>query len=128
MKSVISGWGPGAIVAVDLWYGLVPVVHKGIATERGTVIHRSKRDGIAVEQSPAEFSGGRALRVIRPAPRDGLAVVARARREVGSEWRLLDANCEHLVAKATTGNPTSPQLWLAGLFVLLGVGVVAARA
>jgi hypothetical protein len=123
----ISNPRAGAVLAVDVWYGPVPVVHKGILTERGTVIHRSKRIGRAVEESVAAFSEGRPVRVVRPAPRDGQAVVWRARQALGTKWRLFDANCEHLVATSLGRRASSPQLQLAGVLTTMMLALAATR-
>ena len=115
---------PGDRVSVshDHVYRHVGIVSRILPDGTVMVISASKRHGCVVEQTLAEFSGGRVVRC------DGLQshlsreiVVARFRQMLGQPWSL-QANCEHYASMAEGKQPSSPQLvgWcVAGLTGLL---------
>lgn len=68
--------------------------HYGVMTARGTVISNSRYSGGVVEQSLAEFRDGRPLR--QHGSSGGLhpfQIEARARRALGSGYKLTGSNC-----------------------------------
>lgn len=68
--------------------------HYGVMTHRGTVITNSRSRGGVVEVPFAEFAEGNRLKRSRPsANADPLLVEARARRAIGSSYRLTAHNC-----------------------------------
>ena|SRR6266849_490467 len=114
---------PGQKVFVRKWHGLV--THCGIYTERNTVISSSPGGGV-VEQPLDEFSGGAP---VTPAGYPGtlhpLVVIDRARRQIGTPWRL-NFNCEHFVNWAHGVEVQSPQLKAAVAFGLVAIVIVGA--
>ena len=103
--------------------------HEGIVTDgwqghEQTVISRSRRSGHAKEESMSVFTDRYELRVLPPlSDLHPSLVVVNARRLLGTQWRLADANCEHFVHECFGVEPQSPQLqgWvgIAGATLLL---------
>ncbi|GAK32146.1 hypothetical protein JCM17846_03850 [Iodidimonas nitroreducens] len=115
---MISTYSVGEVVSAWFFPGYQ---HFGIVSERGTVIHASKRQEKVVESSVGEFSEG------LPITRHGIdgnlppyEIVQRARQRIGRPYRLFLQNCEHFVTEVCGVEPRSPQI--KGLiFVLLCV-------
>ncbi len=111
---------PGTVVAAST--GLV--IHLGIATESGTVLANSKRKRCVCEETVAEFSEGRPIRVIgylgALSPSD---VLHRARSLIGRSYDLIRFNCEHFVVWAHGFTPRSSQVRTA---LVLGAAVAVA--
>ncbi len=117
---------PGMVVEVFVgifWHpGIVTKVWPGGAM----VISNSFRRGGVVEESIAEFSGGRKMRVGGIVPStDPMHTVARARSKIGTRYNLFTWNCEHFARWAHGITPESPQLQRFGA-VVLGVGLLLA--
>lgn len=140
----------GAVVGYRLVVHGVSVFHVGIVTDRSDqrglphVISASKRTGLVREETWSEFTQGAA--VVRQNIGGRLPsheVLRRARSQIGEEWSLLWANCEHFVRWAHGLPRESPQLKAAvatttvfafgalvvglGVAALAGAGAAAAR-
>ena len=108
MTSRFNRFEAGDVVAIPFGIGLS---HYGLMTSRGTVISNSRAHGGVVEQSLAEFSNGRRIRLCERA--EGLdAVVSetRARRAKGSSYHLTEANCAHFTRYSRRQKPTTVQI------------------
>ena len=102
-----------------------PVMHKGVVTRDGRVLHNTPFKGEHI-CSEAEFRAGKRLRVERLEQHErhrALHHADQADRYGGARYNLLTNNCEHTVNRATSGRAHSPQLksWVAGV----GVAVLA---
>lgn len=107
---------PGTVLATDHGF----FVHYGIAGDRliggeqggeQSVISCSHRRRGCHEESLGAFANG------KPVTCHGLIgnltpfeILARARSEIGSPWRLMTKNCEHHVTHACGLKPKSPQI------------------
>jgi Lecithin retinol acyltransferase len=105
----------GSVVSTPIVLGFR---HRGIVSDRWfcgkpMVISGSARAGAVCEESWDQFADGGGVctdgypSTLRPDD-----VVSRARALIGSPYRLLDFNCEHVVAAAHGQTPKSPQLVL----------------
>lgn len=96
------------------------------------VLQNSKRYGRKVATSPEEFNDRRPYEVVSvpSTPAEGAFIVQRAWTEVqaGGSWSWLD-NCQDFTSRAVTGKSGSPTRdFFVILAVLLGLGVVLAKA
>ena len=99
---------PGDVVAIPFGIGLS---HYGIVTSSGTVISNSRRHGGVVEQSFADFSDGKRVRLCkRTDALSGSIAVSRARRAKGKRYCLTEANCAHRSRWSHRQKPTSVQI------------------
>lgn len=120
---------PGIVISVPthLFYR-----HRGIVSDRWyggkpMVISGSARRGCVAEEPWDEFSQGAAVTIENyPTTLPPQEIVQRARTHVGSRYRLLDWNCEHLVAQACGQPPHSPQVAATVAMACLVVLVAAA--
>ena len=94
------------------------VMHKGIVTRDGRVLHNTPFKGEHV-CSEAEFRAGERLRVERLERGDRQRVLIRAESNNARRYNLLTNNCEHTVNRAISGRAHSPQLrsWVVGVGV-----------
>lgn len=118
---------PGAIVTV--W--VFPFFrHKGIVSDRllggkPMVISNSARTGVVAEEPWDVFAAGQQVLVnAYPGCLLSAEVVNRARSRLGTKYRLLDWNCEHLVSFAHGLPPKSPQVAIVVAAALIA-GLVA---
>ena len=103
------------------------VRHYGIYSERGSVIHASKRWGKVVESSMSDFCGGRkVVDNYYPSSKRSIDVLAKARSLKGTKWNLFKFNCEQFV-NLCYGNKHSKQLRIATLFLVVTTGVFFLR-
>nr|WP_156780827.1 hypothetical protein [Hyphomonas sp. Mor2] len=108
MSSRFDRFEPGDVVAIPFGIGLS---HYGLVTSRGTVISNSRRHGGVVEQSLAEFSNGRRIRLCeRTDALDAAVSESRARRAKGSGYNLTEANCAHFTRYTRRQKPTTVQV------------------
>lgn len=110
------GAEPGDVISVR-FAGVLR--HYGVVMHRGTVIANSMARGGVREVSLAEFADGRTVR--RHRGTNGLhpiAVEARARQLVGSDYRLASSNCIDLTR---TTHRRSPTPWQVGSAVFEAV-------
>lgn len=108
MTSRFDRFEPGDVVAIPFGIGLS---HYGLVTSRGTVISNSSKHGGVIEQSLAEFSNGRRVRLCERTDRlDAVVAETRARRVKGSSYSLTEANCAHLTRYARRQRPTKVQI------------------
>lgn len=102
------GFEPGDVVAIPFGIGLS---HYGIVTASGTVISNSGRHGGVIEQSLAEFAGGKRVRLCeRTDSLSGAIAESRARRAKGRTYSLTDSNCAHFSRWSHRQKPTSVQI------------------
>ncbi|MEM0985381.1 MAG: hypothetical protein AAGJ32_03965 [Pseudomonadota bacterium] len=107
---------PGDVVSIPLGIGLR---HYGVVTLAGTVISRSSRHGGVVEQSLEAFADGRHVKRHRPkAGTNPFVTDARARRRVGADYSLTEANCVHHMRWVQGRAPTVIQRTLATVQVI----------
>ncbi len=99
-----------------------PVMHKGVITRDGRVLHNTPFKGEHV-CSEAEFRAGRRLHVERLEQHQRHRALYHVDHYEPARYNLLTNNCEHTVTRATTGRAHSPQLksWIAGV----GVATIA---
>ncbi len=108
MTSRFNRFEPGDVVAIPFGIGLS---HYGLVTSRGTVISNSSKHGGVVEQSLAEFSNGRRVRLCeRTDAIDAVVAESRARRAKGSSYSLMGSNCAHFTRWSRRQRPTSLQV------------------
>jgi len=108
MTSRFNRFEAGDVVAIPFGIGLS---HYGLVTSRGTVISNSRAHGGVVEQSLAEFSNGRRIRLCeRTDALDAVVSETRARRAKGSSYHLTDANCAHFTRYSRRQKPTTIQV------------------
>ncbi|MEM7662864.1 MAG: hypothetical protein AAF292_11500 [Pseudomonadota bacterium] len=99
-----ADFAPGDIVSIP--FGGV-LRHYGVVTHRGTVITNSRLRGGVVEVSLNEFEDGRRARRHRNKGQlHALEVEARARRALGSSYRLTEYNCIDLTQHSHKATPT----------------------
>lgn len=101
---------PGAIIAVRIQ----GVWHEGlIAGEREaprTVIHKSKRTGLAVEEPIGDFAAGGTVRIVGyPGKLPADEVLRRARARIGEPWTILE-NCQRFTRSCHGVPSRSPDL------------------
>ena len=114
---------PGTIVSVSTYFFYR---HKGTVSDRWykgkpMVISSSARTGQVREEPWDVFSQhGTVLVEGYPGKLPPNEVIQRARDRIGSPYRLLDGNCEHLVAHAHGLEPRSPQLAVTLLLLVVG--------
>ncbi|MEO0882009.1 MAG: hypothetical protein AAFY34_04695 [Pseudomonadota bacterium] len=111
-----SDVAPGDVVSIP--FGGV-LRHYGVVTHRGTVITNSRRRGGVVEISLEEFEDGRQIK--RHRNRHGLHplhIEARARRSMGTAYRLAEYNCIDLTQHSHRARPTPWQYGSATLKTL----------
>ncbi|MEL7110262.1 MAG: hypothetical protein AAGJ68_13545 [Pseudomonadota bacterium] len=102
------GFEPGDVVAIPFGIGLS---HYGIVTTQGTVISNSRKHGGVVEQSLADFSNGKRVRLCeRTDSLSGTIAANRARRAKGKAYHLTESNCAHLSRWSHRRKPTSIQI------------------
>ena len=102
------GFEPGDVVAIPFGIGLS---HYGVVTSQGTVISNSRKHGGVIEQSLAEFSDGKRIRLCQRSDALGGAIAeARARRRKGQRYHLTDSNCAHFSRHSHRQKPTSIQI------------------
>jgi len=107
---------PGDKIAVR--FGGV-LSHYGIVTHSRTVLTNSARHGGVVEQSIAEFSEGRPIRLCRRTDHlDAIATTQRARRAKGSDYTLAGSNCSNYARWSHRQKPTTIQRARATLMAL----------
>lgn len=119
---------PGTVVSVPF---LGVFRHRGIVSDRyhggqPMVISNSPNTGGVTEEPWATFAAGNQVMVDGyPGNLPPLAVVQRARAQIGSRYRLFNWNCEHLVSHAHGLSPRSPQVAavvvLAALFGMIKI-------
>ncbi len=105
--------------------------HKGVMFPDGRVIHASKDHRAVVLEPLATFAGGRPLRAETRRPRLPEAeMLRRGHALLGRPYRLVTANCEHLIAEVLGHDGGSPQLraWAAAGCLVLVAGLAAVRA
>ncbi|GAB5458848.1 MAG: hypothetical protein Hens3KO_18780 [Henriciella sp.] len=107
-KSRYNDFDAGDMVAVRfggvLW-------HYGIVTSSGTVISNSRLQGGVIEQSLSAFAKGRRVRLCGQADTlDAVNIERRARRALGSEYRLTSSNCIDLTRRAHRQSATPWQV------------------
>lgn len=108
MSARSNGFEPGDVVAIPFGIGLS---HYGIVTASGTVVSSSRKHGGVIEQSYAEFSGGKRVRLCeRVDGIEGVIAANRARRAKGKPYRLTESNCAHLSRWSHRQKPTSVQI------------------
>ena len=108
MTSRFNRFEAGDVVAIPFGVGLS---HYGIVTSRGTVISNSRKHGGVVEQSLAEFSNGRRIRLCESTdPLDAAVSESRARRAKGSPYSLTGSNCAHFTRWSRRQRPTTMQV------------------
>ncbi|MFZ5478321.1 MAG: hypothetical protein ACOZNI_16255 [Myxococcota bacterium] len=130
---------PGTVVAIDTSYGVVPVRHFGVLSDRTDqhgvpfVFNASQRSGHTLEEHWNVFLDGRqGFRVDLWGGLHSHQVVARARQKLGLPWDLLSWNCEHYIRWCHGLEPESPQVQ-AGVGIalrtaaIIGIGVALAR-
>lgn len=104
---------PGTVVSVPivLWYR-----HRGVVSDRWhrgkpTVISGSGRAGSVCEESWDAFADGQVVNIDGyPSTLQPWDVLLRARRLIGTRYRLFDWNCDHVVAVAHGLKSESPQV------------------
>lgn len=107
---------PGDVVAIPFGIGLS---HYGLVTLRGTVISNCGRHGGVIEQSLSEFANGKRIRLCeRTDHLSAVSAEARARRAIGSNYRLTESNCVHFTRWSHRQRPTSIQIASATLRAL----------
>lgn len=85
--------------------------HYGVVTSSGTVITNSRKRGGVVEQSLSEFAQGRRIRLCGQANTlDGVNIERRARRALGSDYKLTQSNCIDLTRRTHRQSPTPWQV------------------
>lgn len=118
---MFSSLEPGEVISVRHPQGYQ---HLGIYSGQGTVIHASKDVGCVVEHLLHEFSGGRQISRHGSSTRlQPWLVVENARRQIGRRYQLFSYNCEHFVREVSGFAPTSPQLQMVMLGVLVAASV-----
>lgn len=125
---------PAAVVWTPVRVGGLLVRHVGLVSERWaggapTVLHRSKRRELAVEERWVQFANGLVYLDRPPLPDvPATLVLGRARALLGSEWRMVTQNCEHYVAVARGEARRSGQVRSRALtgVAALGAGALAA--
>ena len=73
-------------------------------------LHVIHNDGIVVVEETKTFSPGQITVLDYPCAYSAEQAITRARSQVGSEWKLLTSNCEHLVTWAKNGKGKSTQV------------------
>ncbi len=124
---------PGSVVKV--WSGRHGFFHKGVVdwpdplTGEPRVIHSAKGSFVR-SSSLAQFAEGESVSVLwTPQNRQQqVVVIERMKSLAGMRYRLLEANCEHVVNWALTGRAYSEQLAVAGLAALSILLIVALAA
>lgn len=115
-----TDFAPGDVISIP--FGGV-LRHYGVVTHRGTVITNSRLRGGVVEITLDEFEDGRSARRHRNnGPLHALEVEARARRALGSSYRLTEYNCIDLTQHSRKARPTP---WQYGSAVLRTLGDMA---
>jgi Lecithin retinol acyltransferase len=118
---------PGTVLQV--WSRQFLVYHKGIVdwydpiSGQPRVIHSIK--GSFVEStSLAEFANGEPVAILSvPQTRHQQVLVLQRMHSIeGKPYHLLNANCEHVVNWALTGNAHSEQLTVCALLAVLALG------
>jgi hypothetical protein len=116
---------PGTVVSVPVYKVFK---HKGIVSDRFVngnpmVISNSARAGGVAEEPWEVFAAGQPVMVQEyPSALSGYLILARARSQIGTKYRLLDWNCEHLVSHAQGKRAESPQVAAAiAIAVLVGI-------
>ncbi|MEL7128299.1 MAG: hypothetical protein AAGK23_02020 [Pseudomonadota bacterium] len=107
---------PGDVVSIR-FSGVLR--HYGVVTHRGTVIASSRLRGGVTETSLAAFADGKSIR--RHRDRNGqhpFEIEARARRAMGSPYRLSESNCIDLTRHTHRRTPTPWQVGAATLRTL----------
>jgi hypothetical protein len=114
MDRPVPRYQPGDIVSRRK--GLV--MHKGIVTRDGRVLHNTPFKGEHV-CSEAEFRAGKRLRVQRLERSERDHALNHADGHDARRYNLLTNNCEHTVNRAISGRAHSPQLrsWVVGVGV-----------
>lgn len=85
--------------------------HYGIVTSSGTVISNSRLQGGVVEQSLQTFAKGRRIRLCGQADTlDAVNIERRARRALGSDYRLTSSNCIDLTRRTHRQSATPWQV------------------
>ncbi|MCR9078084.1 MAG: lecithin retinol acyltransferase family protein [Hyphomonadaceae bacterium] len=108
MTSRFDRFEAGDVVAIPFGIGLS---HYGLVTSRGTVISNSSKHGGVVEQSLAEFSNGRRIRLCESTDAlDAVVAESRARRAKGASYSLTEANCAHFTRWSRRQRPTKVQI------------------
>lgn len=108
---------PGDIVSIP--FGGV-LRHYGVVTHQGTIITNSRKRGGVVEIGIEEFEDGRTVRKHRnKSGLHALHIETRARRALGSSYRLSEHNCIDLTQHSHKARPTP---WQYGSATLRTIG------
>lgn len=109
-------------------------VHKGVYVPSGhfngcDVIHNEK-DGVVSPTTMANFSGGKAVYLIKAAsPNNNYfqkqAIGERGFQLIGTKYDLINFNCDHAASYIQSGRAESPQLQSA-LFAACFIGLILA--
>jgi hypothetical protein len=129
-----GNYAVGGVIAVPVMTEVGVISHKGILSDRigddglPMVIHNAKLFDAVIEASMTVFC----LKAVGPVSSEGypgelppLMVLARARSQIESPWRLWN-NCEHFVHWAHGQKKKSPQLRKKAGKVAMWTGVAAA--
>lgn len=113
---------PGTVVSTMIG----PIEHFGIVSDRfdggiPRIISNSKKTGCVSEEPAKIFTNGKKVRVHTfRGNLSSYTVIARARSLIGSNYNLLNWNCEHFIRWGHGLKPESPQIKSA-LFISVAV-------
>jgi hypothetical protein len=106
-------------------------VYLGFVNSIPVVIHNSKVERRVVVSPYDQFSGGQPVYLVkRPAAELVDALVEAALSLEGTQYDLLNFNCETFANLVHEGTPTSPQVtgWMTVATSLVGIGVLSRYA
>ena len=125
----ISTYQIGDVLTVPCELAGERYIHYGFADGFGRVIHGSKRKLVFLEESEAEFSGGKPIQVCAEiTSADGKRIAyERARSFIGNPYNVITDNCEHFVRWAHGLEKESRQIQKYGLVATGGIVVASSR-